>query len=192
MALSITSPLELIGVVQLASRAGADNLWCKKKFSQRDRVVVCFVMRGIHERDGALARQRTHRLEHFRVRAQLLCVALAKLLPARRVVTEPLAQLRTGREFLGPLIQCQSLLLDTSRPQAVNQYTRTVVVGWGLVGALDPDVPGWNFRAHEDSLVAVKLWRSLAGRCGQRCALDRGPSPAARRVEMIMLGNFMV
>jgi hypothetical protein len=57
MELSTISPLGLIDVVQPASPAGVDSLWGKKKFSQGDCVIVCFVMRGIHERDGALARQ---------------------------------------------------------------------------------------------------------------------------------------
>ena len=188
----MTSPLELIGLVQLASPAGIDNLWCKKKFSQRDRVVMCFVMRGIHERDGALARQCAQGIEQLRVWAQFGRIALVKRLPARGVVTEPLAQLGAGRELLGPLIHGQTLLLDAPRPQAVNQYPRTVVVGWRVVGTLDPDMAGWNFCAHESALAAVWLWLSATGRCGRRCGLDRGPSQAARRLEMMMFGDFMV
>src|SRR5512133_2142549 len=132
MELSITSPLGLMGVVRLASPVGVDSLGCKKKFPQGDRVVVCFVMCAIHERDGALARQCAQGIEQLRVWAQFGRIALAKLLPARGVMTEPLAQRGAGRKRLGPLIHGQTLLLDASRPQAVNQYTRTVVVGWRI------------------------------------------------------------
>ena len=58
------------------------------------------------------------------------------------------------------VIQSQSLLLDTPGPQAINQYTRTVVVRWRIVGALDPDMPGWYFCAHEGALVAVWFWHA--------------------------------
>src|SRR3954463_14968827 len=85
-------------------------------------------------------------------------VALAKLLPARRVVAEPLSQLRARREILGPVIDRGRLLLDAAWPQPIDQDARAVLPCGRIVSALQPNVICKNPRAHRyrSDLVGVE------------------------------------
>src|SRR5690606_3639755 len=56
--------------------------------------------------------------------------------PAHRIVTEPLAQGRRGREIPRPLVDRRLLLRDAARPNAVHQHAIAVRAGGRLVDTL--------------------------------------------------------
>src|SRR4051812_21871702 len=83
-----------------------------------------------------------------------------KFFPARRVMTEPLSQLRARREILGPVIDRGLLLLDAAWPQPIDQDARAVLPCGRIVSALQPNVICKNPRAHRyrSDLVGSKGW----------------------------------
>ena len=96
-----------------------------------------FVVRAIHQGDGALARQCPQGTKLPGVLLQLGAIALCKPAPTRRIVAKPLAQRGTERQLLVSLVERQSFFFDAARPQPVNQDTCAIVWRWRLVGALD-------------------------------------------------------
>ena len=75
---------------------------------------MTFVVRGIDQRDTALARQISKMLEFFRVTFDFVPVAAAELIPFAGIVTEPLAKFRAGRELFQPLVDAGGSLGITS------------------------------------------------------------------------------
>lgn len=75
-------------------------------------------------------------------------IARTKLLPACRIVIEPLAQHRAGREFLDPLVDVRIGAADVIRPLLVNQYPLAVVGCWRHIRAFQFDVASFDGHAH--------------------------------------------
>src|SRR5688572_4488116 len=71
------------------------------------------------------------------VSTQLSLVAPPKLSPTLRPMPKPLPQLRTGRDFLDPCMHLQSLLLHTSRPQALHEDATPISTGTRFISTLD-------------------------------------------------------
>lgn len=88
----------------------------EQKTSQRDRIVMNFVVSGKYERDRLLPRERAQLAELIGALLQFPRVATAKLRSAGGIVPEPLAQLGTGREILGPSVYRRVRLLHATRP----------------------------------------------------------------------------
>src|SRR5215831_16394886 len=90
------------------------------------RPVMFLVPGPVDQRDGSFAGLLAEQANRLGMRLQLGAIALLKSFPPRRVVAEPLAQLRTGRDFLEPQIDRRLLLGHAPRPQAVHQHAKTV------------------------------------------------------------------
>jgi hypothetical protein len=103
---------------------------------QDERIVVLLVVRRIHERDGAFAREPAQAGEFLGLRAEFPGIATAELLPARRIVGEPLPQCGAGRELLRPFVERRRRLAHPARPQTVNQDADAIVAGGFFVGSL--------------------------------------------------------
>lgn len=58
------------------------------------------------------------------------------------VVVIPFAQLVTGRNLFGPVVEPCVLLADTAWPQTINQHARAVVIVRVIVNALPLNVHG--------------------------------------------------
>src|SRR6185437_6533060 len=95
-----------------------------------------------NERDRALSCQLTQPAELFGMLVDLRGVPAAKLRPTLRVVTKPFSQGCARRDILDPLIDRGVCFLDSTRPQAVDQYPGPVIGGGGFVGAFELDVIG--------------------------------------------------
>src|SRR5579864_161245 len=97
-----------------------------KEFLERQSAVVLLVPRGVHERDGTspgLAHQEINRLL---LGSQLLPVPPLKLLPPRRIVSEPLAQLWAGSHVLEPQVHRDPCLGQPPRPQPLHKNPFTI------------------------------------------------------------------
>ena len=104
-------------------------------FRECDGVVVFGVMGAVEQRHRP-ARQQVRELpDRVRIFAQFLDVAFAKIIPAFRVVAEPLAQRRARRDFLEPQIDGGALLGKPARPDAIDENPRAVVPRRRLVDA---------------------------------------------------------
>src|SRR5262249_4817203 len=92
------------------------GLSSQKNSAQHDGIVVLFVMGRIDERNPAFSRQCAEPRELFGVRAQLLNIASAELLPAGRIVPKPFAQSGAWCDVLHPLIYGCVCFPDPARP----------------------------------------------------------------------------
>jgi hypothetical protein len=72
------------------------------------------------------------------VSVELLSVSPAKLLPSLGLMAEPLPELGAGSDLLQPRIGIESLLLHSSRPEALHQDPPAVSAGGRVIRALDP------------------------------------------------------
>ena len=82
-----------------------------------------FVVGPVKKRDGTLANQPEQLGESCPLLrlSQLRTVASLKLVPALWIVPEPLAQGSRRRQFAQPEVQIKLFLLDTARPDTVDQ-----------------------------------------------------------------------
>ncbi len=66
-------------------------------------------------------------------------ISLTELIPLCWIVIKPSPQLRTRCDVLKPSFERQVFLLDTSRPEALNQETDSVFFSSGFVCSLNPN-----------------------------------------------------
>ena len=71
--------------------------------------------------------------------AQFAPIARGKLVPARRVVSEPAAQFGAGRDVLEPGIELEIRLAHAARPEPLDQHPIAIAGTSGIVRALEQD-----------------------------------------------------
>src|SRR6185312_7632662 len=111
----------------------------QERVPQYDGLVVRLIVRRVDERQRTFLREGPQLAEQLVLLRELRAVAAAELLPTLRVVREPFAQLVTGSDFLHPLGEGSVGFLQSTRPQAIDENTRSIARRGCLVGALDPD-----------------------------------------------------
>src|SRR5579885_282549 len=136
-------PVTYLSGQSMAARLLAPKLLFQKLL-QRNRLVVRSVLSAKDQRDPAPSRSLSEGPPRLLVAAQLLKVALAKLIPFRRIVAEPLAQRVARRDVFHPSLDFESLFLNAARPQAIDQVTRAVAGRRWIVRSLDLDAHCWK------------------------------------------------
>jgi len=121
----------------------------QEEVPQHNRVIVELVVSGEDQCDRATPRHGPQLVEHFRMLVHLRSVAAAKFLPAGGIVSEPFPQRGAGSEILEPLIDSRVRFRDTSGPEPIDQYTRSVACSGVVVSSLQLDLPRVNCRAHD-------------------------------------------
>jgi len=112
----------------------------QKDLPQDDCIVMRFVMGCKDERYPARPGACAQFVELFRVLVNLIRVSLSKRLPARGIMSKPLAQVGTGRDVFQPMVDGGVLLAKASGPQAVNQDPRAVASRRRVIGSLHFDI----------------------------------------------------
>jgi hypothetical protein len=131
---SSLSPLKLVrGVgkrkVSSSPPYRASDAFCypsQEDIPQHDRVVMKFVTRAEYQRNLTFACLGTQLRKLISIIVNLGRVAAAEFLPACRLVPKPLPQRRTGSNAFDPPIDGGIRLSHSSRPQAIDQYPRTI------------------------------------------------------------------
>ena len=117
----------------------AAGSWCpfgrpRRSTSARTTASLCAcVMRGVDQRERAIARPLSEGCEPWTLAAELVDVAPTELLKASRVMPEPLPELRARGQLLLPVIELGLLARDPTRPQPVDQHA--IPVRWGSAGS---------------------------------------------------------
>jgi hypothetical protein len=86
----------------------------QNELSQHHRIVMHFVVGGIHERDRTLARQDAQLSELIAMLAHFVRIAAAKLLPARGIVSAPACSPPAGTPAASAVWHVESLLQEVS------------------------------------------------------------------------------
>jgi hypothetical protein len=97
-------------------------------------------MRGEYERDRAFARRGAQLRKQIGMIVNLGRVVAAEFLPAGWIVSEPLSQRRAGSNVLDPPIYGCIRLSYPSRPQAIDQYPRTILRRWRAIRSFQLDI----------------------------------------------------
>jgi len=105
-----------------------------------EAAVMRFVMGCKDERYPARPGACAQFVELFRVLVNLIRVSLSKRLPARGIMSKPLAQVGTGRDVFQPMVDGGVLLAKASGPQAVSQDPRAVASRRRVIGSLRFDI----------------------------------------------------
>src|SRR5690606_32145351 len=93
--------------------------------------------RAVEQRHVSL-RQRLAKPGHrLGIAIQFLAIAPGELFPPRRIVAEPLAQLRRGRDGLQPVVQRGGIALDPARPETIDQHPPPIRAAHGLINAFE-------------------------------------------------------
>ena len=109
--------------------------------ADHDGVVVLLVPGAVDEGDGAPRRAPRKVIQPFASSRspQLPAIAVDEPFPPARVVAEPAAEVAARRQLPRPNVERERLLLDTARPEPVDQDPVAVAPRRRLVGALDLD-----------------------------------------------------
>ena len=120
------------------SRAGIIASGLRGRF-QNHRLVVLLIPRAVHQSDGVFLALLLQQFEGVFPLAKFLPVTGPKLLPFRRIVTEPLAQLRARRHVLSTTVSRPCASLVKPRPQPIDQNSQAVLSGRLFVNSLQLD-----------------------------------------------------
>src|SRR4051812_30842636 len=104
-----------------------------------DGTVVRLVPGGVDERDRPGADFLLQVAEEIALLVEFRPVPPAELVPLGRVVPEPLAEFRAGGDLLEPQVDRRLLIADPSGPEPLNQDAQSILLGWRLIGPLQPD-----------------------------------------------------
>lgn len=126
---------------------------------QSDRVVVIFVPGAKQECDRTALNGGDEKLHLLRSVKQFTEVTPTKFLPSRWIMAEPLAQVIAGGRVLQPGINGAPFSGQSSRPESIDQDTRTIFRTGRLINTLHADSRSC---AHDSLPVA----RSPHGHCG--------------------------
>src|SRR5690554_1279494 len=113
-------------------------------------MVMLFILGRVDQRYLLLAGQIPYLADGWII-GQLLAVTAAELVPARRVVPEPFAQVGAGGGVLDPFPDRRAVLFEPARPEPVDQHAQPVTIVGGRIGALERQL---GFR-HASSPVAT-------------------------------------
>src|SRR5699024_5262942 len=119
-------------------------------FPQGDCTIMLLIPCRVDEGDRLIPRHRAQLLQLLILRVQFLSIALLKLVPARNLMPEPLAQLGAWREFLHPVIQAGLFFGHTAWPETLDEDSNPVLIEHRLVNPLELDVIRRNARRSEE------------------------------------------
>src|SRR5690606_30082651 len=86
------------------------------------------------------ARELAELFEQRRMLFELAPVAALELVPAGRIVAEPLPQLGAGSDLLEPQVDMGAGLRHAARPEPIDQHSRAVTAVEGVVDAFDANL----------------------------------------------------
>ena len=89
-------------------------------------MIVRGVARGVEQRQAAERQKFSEACDCGRVLLECGAITPAEFLPSRRIMAEPLAQLRAWRDLFEPKCECGRLLAHAARPEPIHQHSRTV------------------------------------------------------------------
>src|SRR5688500_5423693 len=125
--------------VRVRARAHACASAALQELPQQHRAVALLVARGVDQRHRSLLYHATQQLHRHGVVAQLAAVAPLELGPLGRVVREPLAQLRRGRDLLEPQVHRRPDPGHAARPEPLDEHALAVRTRGFVVSALQAD-----------------------------------------------------
>src|SRR5579875_125000 len=137
---------------RLGAGTTARNASMQQDLAQNDGLIVRLVVRGIDEGQRTLPRHIAQSAEQRALPRELVPVTAAELLPALRIVSEPLAQLVARRDVLHPLRDGCIRLLYAPGPKPIDENPRAVAGRGRVVHAFDPDFGTGFGAAHRDLL----------------------------------------
>lgn len=110
----------------------------QQNISEHDGIIVHLVVGRVDKREHTLPCKISQPVEFIAMPEDLRRIALAELLPADRIVSEPFAQFRAWRQLLRPIVDRRVRLLDPPGPEPVDQHARAIIGGRALIGSLQP------------------------------------------------------
>jgi hypothetical protein len=121
-------------------------LYFQKDGSQYDRIIVLLVMGTVDKGNRLRAGESADAVQFLRVLPKLGPVAALELRPSRRIVTEPLPQLRAWGDVPHPIIECRLRFAHAARPKPIDKDPKAIVASRRLVGAFQPQMRGGKWR----------------------------------------------
>src|SRR5215469_13176818 len=111
----------------------------ERRLAQHDGLIVRLIVCGVDEGQRSLPGELPQATDELAFLRELRLVAAAELLPARRIVAEPFAQLVAGRDLLHPLRDARVGFLHAPWPQPIDEDPSSVVWRRRLVSTFDGD-----------------------------------------------------